>query len=154
MDTNQSDDIDIITNDIVSQLKNTISSANNTPASVVAVAVENVEQYIVDKSSYLVEQAMQVVTSLKDYVAIGGADAKEISAFAEVVNAATSALESLNKIHNTKERTKTAIQLKDMDIKARKEIATQDNTTRLLIGREELMKQLILDSEKVIDITS
>ena len=152
METDESNDIDSITNDIVSQLKNTI----NTPAAVpsqntIQVTPENLEQFIVDQSSSLVNQAMQVVGSLKDYVATG-ADAKEISAFAEVVNAATGAIESLNKMHATITRTKTAIQLKEMDIEARIEIADQDNTTKLVLGREEMLKRLIEDSRKVIDV--
>ena len=152
METDESNDIDSITNDIVSQLKNTI----NTPAAVpsqnnIQVTPENLEQFIVDQSSSLVSQAMQVVGSLKDYVATG-ADAKEISAFAEVVNAASSAIESLNKMHTTKERTRTAIHLKKMDIEARIEIADQDNTTKLVLGREEMLKRLIDDSKRVIDI--
>jgi hypothetical protein len=40
-----------------------------------------------------------------------------------------------------------------MDIKARKEMNTVDNQTRLLLSREDLMKQLIADSDKVIDVT-
>lgn len=142
------DDIDDITDSIVSQLKNTITP-NLAEPTISNIDKNNIEQYIVDKSATLVDQAMTVVASLKDYVAIGGADAKEISAFAEVVNAATSALESLNKLHTAKERSKTAIELKEMDIKAKLDIAAQDNTTRLVLGREELMKRLLEDSNAI-----
>lgn len=151
MENDEPNDIDSITDDIVSQLKNTINSPS-TPSPQPQINPENLEQYIVNQSSSLVDQAMQVVGSLKDYVAIGGADAKEISAFAEVVNAAAGAIESLNKMHATKERTKTAIQLKQMDIESRMEIAEQDNMTRLVLGREEMLKMLIEDSKKVIDV--
>jgi hypothetical protein len=154
MDTNEPNDIDSIADDIVSQLKNTINSPSiPSNKSITPLNPDDIEQYIVDKSSDLVSQAMEVVGSLKDYVSVGGADAKEISAFAEVVNAATSALESLNKIHQTKERNKTAIHLKEMDIEARKEIAVQDNTTKLVLGREELMRQLIHDSQNIQEQT-
>lgn len=152
-DTDKDESIESIANDIVSQLKNTLATGKQTSESELQLIDKNqIDQFIVDKTSSLIDQTMYVVNNLKDYVAVGGADSKEVLAFAEVVKATSSALEALNKIHATAEKSKTAIQLKTMDIQARKEIASQDNTTKLLLGREELMKQLIQNSEKIVDI--
>jgi hypothetical protein len=40
-----------------------------------------------------------------------------------------------------------------MDIKARKELNVMDNSTKLLLSREELIKQLLDESDNVIDVT-
>lgn len=148
------DDIDNIANDIVSQLKNTINNVNPKELSTQNLSKDELERYIIEKTSSLVDQTMYVVNNLKDYVAVGGADSKEITAFAEVVKATSAALESLNKIHGTNERNKTSVKLKKMDIEARQAIATQDNTTKLLLSREELMKELVNKSESIVDIVA
>ena len=40
-----------------------------------------------------------------------------------------------------------------MDIKARKELNVVDNSVKLMLSREDLMKQLIKDSNNIIDVT-
>jgi hypothetical protein len=95
---------------------------------------------------------MEAVDNLKDYIQAGASD-KEITAFAEVVKASSTALESLNKLLQTRDRIKSSTQLKEMDIKARKELNVIDNSTKLLLSREEIIKQLLNDSDNIIDIT-
>lgn len=142
--------IDNIANDIVQQLKQTTALTNVYEDPKSSINKEELEQYILQRSSILIDQSMDVIAHLKDYVQAGAA-ADEISAFAEVVKASSGALEALNKIYIAHEKTKAATSLKQMDINAKLSIANQDNMTKLLVGREELLKQLIEDSEKVID---
>jgi hypothetical protein len=148
----EDDNINDIANSIVQQLKDTTSYANAIVSSSNVENKEELEKFILQQSSALITQSMEVVSNLKDYVQAGAA-ADEVSAFAEVVKASSGALEALNKIYITHEKAKTATNLKQMEIDAKVSIANQDNMTKLVIGREELMKQLIEDSKKVIDIT-
>jgi len=149
MDDNNINDI---ANDIVQQLKQSTELVNSAQQNTV-LPKEELEQFILNKSSVLIDQSMEVINNLKGYIQ-AGADAKEILAFAEVVKASSSALEALNKIYISNEKTKTATNLKQMDINAKVSIASQDNATKLLVSREELMKQLIEDSQKVIDVAT
>lgn len=144
------DELEKIGDSILDQLKTSLTTKSE-PAQV-ELTPENLEKFVLDKSATLVTQSMDAVDNLKDYIQAGASD-REILAFAEVVKASSAALESLNKLLQSKEKIKTSVELKEMDIKARKEMNTQDNQTRLMLSREDLMKQLIVDSEKIVDVT-
>lgn len=144
------DELEKIGDSILDQLKTSLTTKSE-PAQV-ELTPENLEKFVLDKSATLVTQSMDAVDNLKDYIQAGASD-REILAFAEVVKASSAALESLNKLLQSKEKIKTTVELKVMDINARKEMNTQDNQTRLMLSREDLMKQLIADSEKVVDVT-
>ncbi len=144
------DELEKIGDSILDQLKTSLTTKSE-PAQV-ELTPENLEKFVLDKSATLVTQSMDAVDNLKDYIQAGASD-REILAFAEVVKASSSAIESLNKLLQSKEKIKTSVELKEMDIKARKEMNTQDNQTRLMLSREDLMKQLIVDSEKIVDVT-
>lgn len=146
------DELEKIGDSILDQLQTSLTTKPPQPTKT-ELSAENLEKFVLDNSATLVTQSMEAVENLKDYIQAGASD-KEILAFAEVVKASSSALESLNKLLQSKEKIKTSVELKEMDIKARKELNTQDNTTRLLLSREDLMKQLIADSERVVDIVS
>jgi hypothetical protein len=148
-------DLDKIGDSILDQLQNSLTIKPQ-PAPLQELSPENLEKFVLDKSATLVLQSMEAVDNLKDYIQAGASD-REITAFAEVVKASSSALESLNRLLQTREKIKSSTQLKEMDIKARKELNVIDNNTKLLISREELIKQLVNDSgrddDNVIDIT-
>lgn len=144
------DELEKIGDSILDQLKTSLTTKSE-PVQV-ELTPENLEKFVLDKSATLVNQSMDAVDNLKDYIQAGASD-REILAFAEVVKASSAALESLNKLLQSKEKIKTSVELKEMDIKARKEMNTQDNQTRLMLSREDLMKQLIADSERVVDVT-
>jgi hypothetical protein len=144
------DELEKIGDSILDQLQSSLTTKQQPQD--LELTPENLEKFVLDKSATLVTQSMDAVDNLKDYIQAGASD-REILAFAEVVKASSAALESLNKLLQSKEKIKTSKELKEMDIKARKEMNTVDNQTRLLLSREDLMKQLITDSENVIDVT-
>jgi hypothetical protein len=144
------DELEKIGDSILDQLQSSLTTKQQPQET--ELTPENLEKFVLDKSATLVSQSMDAVDNLKDYIQAGASD-KEIIAFAEVVKASSAALESLNKLLQSKEKIKSSKELKEMDIKARKEMNTVDNQTRLLLSREDLMKQLIADSDKVIDVT-
>jgi len=144
------DELEKIGDSILDQLQSSLTTKQQPQET--ELTPENLEKFVLDKSATLVTQSMDAVDNLKDYIQAGASD-KEIIAFAEVVKASSAALESLNKLLQSKEKIKSSKELKEMDIKARKEMNTVDNQTRLLLSREDLMKQLITDSENIIDVT-
>jgi 6-pyruvoyl-tetrahydropterin synthase len=147
------DELEKIGDSILDQLQQSLTtksqpnSVSNEP-----LTTENLEKFVLDKTAVLVAQSMEAVENLKDYIQAGASD-KEITAFAEVVKASTSAIETLNKLLQSKDKIENSIKLKEMDIKARKELNVVDNSVKLLLSREDLMKQLIKDSDKIIDVT-
>ena len=63
---------------------------------------------------------------------------------------AAAAIETLNKIHISDQKAKSTKELKIMDIESKQALQQQDTETKLLLNREELMKQLIGDAQ-IID---
>jgi hypothetical protein len=145
-------DLDKIGDSILDQLQNSLTTKPPAPVLQQELSADDLEKFVLDKSATLVVQSMEAVDNLKDYIQAGASD-KEITAFAEVVKASSTALESLNKLLQTRDRIKSSTQLKEMDIKARKELNVIDNSTKLLLSREEIIKQLLNDSDNIIDIT-
>ena len=146
-------------NSLVQQLKDSALITNSVycSGSINELKEENLEQYILNNTSELINQSMDMIRSIKDY-AIASNDPEQISALADLVNASTGSIESLNKIALQNKKIKASIKLKEMDIEIKKEIsnnATQSHSLGLvgLVGtREEIFKK-ILSEAKVIDAT-
>jgi hypothetical protein len=77
-------------------------------------------------------------------------DAKDLEAFSKLVGASAAAIESLNKILMNNKKIEATEKLKIMDIESKKQLQDSDNEAKLLLNREELMKQL-LDNAQIID---
>ena len=143
-------------NSLVQQLKDSALITNSVycSGSINELKEENLEQYILNNTSELINQSMDMIRSIKDY-AIASNDPEQISALADLVNASTGSIESLNKIALQNKKIKASIKLKEMDIEIKKEIsnnATQSHILGLVCTREEIFKK-ILSEAKVIDAT-
>jgi hypothetical protein len=72
-----------------------------------------------------------------------------------VNKAASSSIESLNKVYTSIERNKTVKEVKQMDINSREKINVSDNAT-FLLSRKEVMKELLKKAEEpeptVVDV--
>jgi hypothetical protein len=81
-----------------------------------------------------------------------------LSGFAEIIKASSQALEALNRVYTTREKNKSAKEIKKMDIDSKQKMIEEVNNTRILMNREELLKQLIEktldDGEKIIDVST
>lgn len=147
------DELEKIGDSILDQLQQSLTEKKETIKSPpTALNSENLEEFVLQQTATLVNQSMEAVDNLKDYIQAGVSD-REITAFAEVVKASSAAIESLNRLLISREKNKLTAELKEKDIQARKELNTQDNQTRLLLSREDLMKQLIIDSDNIRDVT-
>jgi hypothetical protein len=103
---------------------------------------ENVGEYVYKKSSELVESTLGAVQSLKDTV-LTGSDPKEISALSTLINAATKALDQLNKINLQNKQTKSNEEMKKLEIAANSKKPVLPNTTNVVIAtRDAIMDQL------------
>jgi hypothetical protein len=103
---------------------------------------DNVGEYVYKKSSELVDSTLSAVQSLKDTV-LTGSDPKEIAALSTLINAATKALDQLNKINLQNKQTKSNEEMKKLEIAANSKKPVLPNTTNVLIAtRDEILNQL------------
>ena len=86
---------------------------------------------------------------MRDYVE-AAPDAESISSLAELMKASTNAIDTLNKVLIQDKRSATQVGVKKMDIEAKKELETS-NQSKNLLTREDVFKKLLEDA-KVIDL--
>jgi hypothetical protein len=150
-----SDDINILFDElssfnISSQIK------KDTPLPVQSLKDEEVNQYVLDKSKAIIEAGVLAVQDMSSYV-VNGQNPDEITALAELMNATSRAIETLNKSNLIDRKANRDEKIKKMEIEARKELAqlqpannVTNNMNVLVASREEIMKKLF--SNKAEDL--
>jgi len=136
---------------ILSQLKSLPSAKkqmNTTPN----LTPEQLEQFVIDKTADLVTKSMEILDEYRDFLTATPGE-ESAAAMDELINASNGAIETLSKIAVSNKKIDTTIKIKDMEIQARKEIAKDDNNTKLLMSRQDLMK-LLKDADAAIDAES
>jgi hypothetical protein len=113
---------------------------------------ENINDYILKRTTQLIDTSITAVDDIKDYI-IQGQNPDEIAALSELINAATKSIEALNRINLLNKKGKIDKELKEMDLKGKKEVAGMlpgnnvVNNNLIVASREEIFKQLLNSSE-------
>jgi hypothetical protein len=144
-------------NEMVGDLLSQLNDANK-KAEVVAkennpLTKENIEKFVIEKAGKLVEESIDVVSNVKEYIS-SAPESKDVGSLADLIAATSTAIETLNKIIVADKRNDTTIKTKEMDIASRKEMKETDNTAKLLTTREQVFKMLLDSankSAKIID---
>lgn len=137
--------------DLVSQLKDSSSTVNQTAFERVELSNDNLEEFVLKSSGELIQDSLEILGNVKDYTA-NAPDARETTSLAELIKAASSAIDTLNKVLIQNKRSDSQKEIKQLEIEARKGIAMADNQTKILLSREDIMDKLLKDSD-AIDIT-
>ena len=142
------EELDEAVNDILSQLKNT-TVIKQTPVTD-TLTKEKLEEFLIKNSGKLVTDSINLIDDMRDFVGTADADPESISALAELIKAASSAVDTLNKIYISDERNKNQVKIKTMDIESKEKLSIMDNQTKVLLSREDILKAII--DKEVIDI--
>lgn len=137
--------------ELVEQLKQNNNVLKTHQKERVEVTDDNLDQFIMKTSSALIEDSLEVLGNVKEYTA-SSPDARECQSIAELIKAAATAIDTLNKVSLQNKKAKTQLDLKILDIETKKGIANQEQQTKLLLSREDIMDKLFEDAE-TIDIT-
>ena len=145
-------DVDIVVDDLISQLKGASSASKELKKDEFNLDKEELENFLLNYSGKLIKGTVDYVEEVKQYIT-SAPDSRDVDALSKLVGASASAIESLNKILLQDKANEAKIQVKEMDIKSKKELQ-EKNSERigLTINREELLKQLI-DDAKVIEVS-
>jgi len=136
---------------ILSQLKS-LPTARRQMEQTPNLTPEQLEQFVIDKTADLVTKSMEILDEYRDFLTATPGE-ESAAAMAELINASNGAIETLSKIAVSNKKINTSIMIKDMEIQARKDIARDDNNTKLLMSRQDLMK-LLKDADAAIDAES
>ena len=149
MDDDTNDSID----DLLSQLQSSNQVARDADKQDdFKLDKEDLENFLLQYSGKLIKGSVDYVEDVKQFIT-SAPDAKDVESLSKLVGAAAAAIETLNKIHISDQKAKSTKELKVMDIGSKKALQEQDTETKLLLNREELMKQLIGDTQ-IIDVTN
>lgn len=146
------DELDVVVNDIITQLKGTTALAKKEETE--DLDKEKLEEFIIKNSGKLITKTLGIVDDVQTYIS-SAPEAKDVTALAELLKAAASSIEALNKVYTSIEKNKTVKEIKQMDIESKEKINVQDNTA-FLLSRKEIMQELIgkskQDDSNVVDV--
>ena len=118
------------------------------PSNTMEVTDDNINEYIVKRTSSLIDTGINAIEDIKDYI-IQGQNPDEIAALSELINATTKSIEALNRINLLNKKGKIDKELKEMDLKGKKEVAGMlpgnnvVNNNLIVASREEIFRQLL-----------
>jgi hypothetical protein len=143
-------DVDIVVDDLLSQLKGASVARKELEKDEFNLDKEELEKFLLNYSGKLIKGTVDYVEEVKQFIT-SAPDSKDVDALSKLVGASASAIESLNKILLQDKANEAKIQVKQMDIESKKELQDKSNERLgLSINREELLKQLI-DNAELID---
>ena len=151
--TENADNVD----DIISQLKNFPSVVKKSEKLNDVMDKDKVQEFVIEYSTRLIKSAAESVEYVKDIVQAAPTP-DDVSALAELIGSTSTALEILNKMSINDKKIDTSVKIKQMDIENKqKQLETKVAATTLLLTREEVLRNLIQESNsikknKVIDI--
>jgi hypothetical protein len=148
-----SEELNEMVGDLLSQLNDANQKAAIAEKKSDPLTKETMEKFVIEKAGRLIEESLEVMTNVKDYIS-SAPESKDVGSLSDLIAATATAIETLNKIIVTDKRNETVIRAKEMDIASRKELKTADTNTKLLLSREEVFKMLIDSankSAKIID---
>ena len=146
-------DVDNAVDDILTQLSTQNHSVIKAKQSAEVPDVEELEEYLIKTTARLIDTTLDAVDNVKDYIS-SAPENRDVASLAELMRSANSAIETMQKIHANKENIQVRKDVKQMDIDSKKELNIMDNTAKLVMSREEVMKALmsVEEKEEVIDI--
>ena len=142
-DPNGGNEADGAVDDILSQLSTQHHSITRQQKSKEEIPeVEDLEEYLIKKTAKLIDTTLDAVDNVKDYIS-SAPENRDVASLAELMRSANSSIETMQKIHANKANNEARKELKVMDIDSRQQMNTQDNQTKLVMSREELMDAML-----------
>jgi hypothetical protein len=133
--------------DLINQLKNTNKEVKKLPKTEeFTLKREELEQFLINKSGKLINDSMEMVENVKQYVA-AAPNSEEVESLANLLKATTSSIDSLSRIFIQNKRSETSIGMKKMDIESKKELLDTDHQNKLEMSREEVLDRLIQNAD-------
>lgn len=113
---------------------------------------EDLEKFLLEKTGELVNEGLETIKELKN-IFVSNPNAEEIDALANAFKAVSSGLSVLKDIQITNSKIENNRELKEMEIKAKKELKElkkEDDGPKLMFTRDEVFKKLVERSD-IID---
>lgn len=110
---------------------------------------EQLEEKIINETNNIMDTARAALTAVLDEVQTTPNDAELIESAASLIKAQTGLVDALTKLHLNKEKHKQQVELTKMRISADQQMNSENNQTKILMSRDEIMSRLMNDAKKV-----
>lgn len=129
-----------------------LETTNEPKHEIRVIESDNLETTILNETNDVMESAKNALSAILDEVQATPNDAELVESASKFIQAHAGLLDTLSKLHLNKEKFKQQVALTQMKIQAADKINTDNNNTKVLLSREEVISRLIKDSSKsVID---
>lgn len=136
------------TSDIVHQ-------AQSKKQEIAVISDSNLKDKIINETNDLMESTKNAIAAVLDEVQTTPNDAELVESASRLVMAQSTLIEALSKLHINNEKLKSQFIINKMRIDADQQINTENNQTKVLLTREEVMAKLMAESKNtIIDINS
>lgn len=117
---------------------------------------DQLEKRIINETNEIMDNTRNALEAVLEEVQTTPNDAELIEAASSLVKAQTGLIDALSKLHLNKEKHKQHVEITKMQISAEQQMNTENNQTKMLLTREEIMSRLLSDAKKVdvIDINT
>ena len=143
------DDINTELGSLLDQLKDNKLNAKTALKEEDPLKKEEMEKFVVEKAGELVNESLAMVKDIKDFV-MAAPEGESVAALAGLISATAGALETINKIIVADKKSNTSVKLKEMDVQMKRQLVEDNTKARILLTREELIKQLTLQAQDKI----
>lgn len=108
---------------------------------------EELEKFILNNAGKLVKKSIEMVDEVKQYVETAP-ESRDVSSLSELINASSSAIETLSKILVQNKKDKTQKEVKQMDIDGKKQLMQGEFNAKIMLSRDDVMKELFAKVER------
>lgn len=119
------------------------------------ISEDELKDKIIGETNDLMESTKTALAAVLDEVQTTPNDAELIESASRLVMAQSTLIDALSKLHINNEKLKSQYIINKMRIDADQQINTENNQTKVLLTREEVMAKLMAESKNsIIDINS
>ena len=115
----------------------------------VTLSEDQLGEKIIAETNDIMDATRNALASVLDEVQATPNDAELIESASKLVQAQAGLIDALSKLHLNKEKFKQNVILAQMRISADQQMNTENNQTKVLLSREEIMTRLMKDAKKV-----
>lgn len=113
------------------------------------ISEDELGKKVISETNDIMDTTRDALAAVLSEVQATPNDAELIDSAARLIEAQAGLIDALSKLHLNKEKFKQNVILTQMRINAEQQMNTENNQTKVLLSREEIMAQLMKDAKKV-----
>lgn len=126
-----------------------VKDVKRTKNKLATLSADDLEDKIISETNNMIDTTRNALEAVLDEVQSTPNDSELIESAASLIKAQAGLVDALSKLHLSKEKNKNMVEIAQLRISAERQMNTENNHTKMLMSREEIMARLINDSKKV-----